>query len=69
MYDLVKAIPLAERTLFGVTDDVLEALKDATDTFKNDVSSTTVVKVDKHKYTLSLVTQVKEGMDICIKTY
>jgi hypothetical protein len=67
IYDIVKAILLEDRTPYGISDEVLESLKTATDEFESDAPATRNVISNKHAYTLLLDTLVSEGNDIMRK--
>jgi hypothetical protein len=67
IYDIVRLIPEADRTPFGISDLVLTQMNDATDEFESDAPSTRNVISDKTAYTQSLDTLVGEGNDIMRK--
>lgn len=65
VHTIVTAIPLVDRTPFGVTDAVLLSLKNTTDDFENKVNkSTRLVITEKTMLTDLLLILVNEGCSI-----
>lgn len=67
VYEILKAIPLVDRTTVGLTDAVLQGLEDAISDFSADANSTGTVIGNRKFYTQDLHKMVNEGCNLMRK--